>query len=86
MNSRKIFSWIGSVAFLVGLNVGFVKVAIFLYHQWGWLGVAACLTFVPPIIGVPIWEWVSTGHFITFVLVYVVAPAGLGIAKAFAED
>jgi hypothetical protein len=70
---------------LVSLNVGYIKILIFLYHQWGALGVLAGLTLVPPILVCPIWEWVATGHWITFLLVYVLGLGGFGLWKLYGE-
>lgn len=78
---KKIVHFLAIMAALVGMNVGFVKILIFLYHQWGWLGIGAGFTFVPPIFIVPIWDWVATGHYLTFLLVYLLGFGGIGLWK-----
>jgi hypothetical protein len=73
---RFIRSAIGFVP-LVGFNWGFIKILIFLYHQWGWIGFWAGFTFVPPLVICPIWQWVSTGDYLTFILIYGMGFGGL---------
>ena len=75
---------IGFAAGLISLNIGFVRVMLFLYHQWRLLGVAAGFTFVPPVLIAPIWEWIATGHYMIFVFIYVLGFGGLGLST-FAE-
>ena len=82
---RKTLHLIFGLAALAGINIGFIKVIIFLYHQWGAIGIAAGLTFLPPILICPVWEWIATGHYLTFLLVYVVGLGGLGLRKITGE-
>jgi hypothetical protein len=78
---RKAIHFIAGITALAGVNIGFIKILIFLYHQWGGIGVAVGFTFLPPIFICPIWEWVATGHYMTFVLVYILGFGGLGLCK-----
>jgi len=79
--TRKVLHFLAGMVALVGINVGFIKVIIFLYHQWGALGVMAGLTFFPPILICPIWEWIATGHWITFLFIYGLGFGGFGLCK-----
>jgi hypothetical protein len=81
----KLVHFLAGMAALVGLNAGFIKILMFLYDQWGVLGVAAGLTFVPPILICPIWEWIATGHWMTFLFIYVLGLGGLGVCKLVEE-
>jgi hypothetical protein len=73
---RFVRSAIGFVP-LVGLNWGFIKILIFLYSQWGTAGIWAGFTFLPPIVICPIWQWIETGNYLTFILVYGMGFGGL---------
>jgi hypothetical protein len=77
----KVIHFIAGISALAGVNIGFIKILIFLYHQWGGIGVAVGFTFLPPILICPIWEWIATGHYMTFVLVYVIGFGGFGVCK-----
>jgi hypothetical protein len=66
---------------LAGLNIGFIMTLFFLYHQWGGVGVGVGLTCVPPILVCPIWEWIATGNWLTFLFVYILGFGGLGLWK-----
>jgi hypothetical protein len=59
-----------SLMAMVSLTVGIVRVFIFLFHQWNWIGVLIGFTFIPPMFICPIWEWVVTGKYLTFILIY----------------
>jgi hypothetical protein len=65
--------------------VGFVKVLIFLYHQWGQVGIWIGFTFFPPILICPIWEWIATGHYMTFVFMYILGFGGCILAWRFRD-
>ena len=82
---RKTLHFIFGMMALIGFNVGFIKILIFLYHQWHWIGVAVGFTFVPPIFIGPIWEWIATGHYMTFILIYVLGFGGVGLCKLVEE-
>lgn len=71
--------------FLIGINIGFIKVLIFLFHQWGGLGILAGLTLIPPIVICPVWEWVVTGHWVTFLFVYGFGFGGYALVKTLDE-
>jgi hypothetical protein len=78
---KKVLGYLGLVMFLIGINVGFIKILIFLYYRWGALGIFAGLTLVPPIFICPIWEWIATGHWMTFLFIYGLGFGGLGLLK-----
>jgi hypothetical protein len=82
---RKILSGIAALAAVIGINVGFIKILIFLYHEWHWIGIAVGVTFVPPILICPIWQWIATGHYVTFLLVYVLGFGGYALSKFLEE-
>ena len=75
---------IGFSVGLISLNIGFVRILLFLYHQWRLLGIAIGFTVVPPVLIAPIWEWVTTGHYMTFVFIYLLGFGGL-VLSTFSE-
>ncbi len=76
---RKVLQFIFGMSALAGLNIGFIMVLFFLYHQWGVIGVGVGLTLVPPIIICPIWQWIATGYWLTFLCVYVLGFGGIAL-------
>ena len=78
---RGVLRIIAAMMFLAGINIGFIKVLVFLYHQWSWMGVVVGFTFLPPVLICPIWEWIATGGYMTFVFVYLLGLAGIGLDK-----
>jgi hypothetical protein len=46
---------------------------------WGVIGVGVGLTLVPPIIICPIWQWIATGYWLTFLCVYVLGFGGIAL-------
>jgi len=78
---RKVLHFIFGVSALAGINIGFIMILFFLYHQWGAIGVGLGLTFVPPIIICPIWQWIATGYWLTFLFVYVLGFGGMALCK-----
>ena len=82
---RNILHGLAGMTGVAGINIGFILTLVFLYHQWGAVGVGVGLTFAPPILICPIWEWIATGHWLTFLLIYVLGFGGLGLCKLFEE-
>jgi hypothetical protein len=78
---RKILQFVFGISAFAGLNIGFVMILFFLYHHWGAIGVVVGLTFVPPIIICPVWQWIATGYWLTFLFVYVFGFVGMALYK-----
>jgi hypothetical protein len=78
---RKVLQFVFGMSALAGINIGFIMILFFLYHQWGAIGVGVGLTFVPPIIICPIWQWIATGYWLTFLLVYGFGFGGMALYK-----
>ena len=83
---KRVLVYLAIITALLGFNIGFIRILVFLYRQWGLVGIWAGLTFVPPIIICPIWEWIVTGNGLTFLLVYVLGFGGLGLSKLLVEE
>ncbi len=83
---KQVLHFFAGLAAIVGVTVGFIKILIFLYHQWGVLGLGVGLTFVPPIFICPIWEWIATGHWMTFLFIYVLGFGGIALCKQLSEQ
>jgi hypothetical protein len=54
---------------------------VFLFHQWSWIGVVVGFTFLPSVFICPIWEWISTGSYMTFIFVYVLGLDGMALLR-----
>jgi hypothetical protein len=78
---KKALHFFAGITALAGINIGFIMTLFFLYHKWGVVGVAVGFTFVPPLLICPIWEWVATGHWLTFFFVYVLGFGGFAACK-----
>jgi len=76
---NRALKYLAAAMCLIGGPWGAVRIALFLYHQWGCTGLVVFLTFVPPIVIVPVWEWVATGNWITFGLIYGLVIGGMAL-------